>query len=100
MANLTIYLDDKLEQRLRQAAQREQVSVSRLVAQLVASKVAASWPQEFLDLAGTWADEDIERPAHDEPGSIEALPCAEPAPPGAAGFIEPAGDPDREATPP
>ena len=43
---------------------------------------------------------DIERPAHDEPGSIEALPCAEPAPPGAAGFIEPAGDPDREATPP
>ncbi|MCX7275105.1 MAG: hypothetical protein NTV19_18500 [Burkholderiales bacterium] len=43
---------------------------------------------------------DIDRPAHDEPGSIEALPCAEPAPPGAAGFIEPAGDPDREATPP
>ena len=43
---------------------------------------------------------DIERPAHDEPGSIEALPCAEPAPPGTASFIEPADDRDREATPP
>ncbi len=70
MANLTIYLDDKLEQRLRQAAQREQVSVSRLVAQLVASKVAASWPQEFLDLAGTWADEDLQRPTQTVPDSV------------------------------
>jgi hypothetical protein len=43
---------------------------------------------------------DIERPARDEPGSIEALPDAEPAPPGAASFIEPAGDPEQEATPP
>ena len=43
---------------------------------------------------------DIERPAPDEPGSIEALPGDEPPPPGTAGFLEPARDPDREAVPP
>ncbi|MCK6491179.1 MAG: CopG family transcriptional regulator [Planctomycetes bacterium] len=63
MSTIAVYLDDRLEQRLRQAAQQDGVSVSRWVARLVEERTAVAWPAEVVALAGAWADEDLQRPA-------------------------------------
>lgn len=61
MSNITIYIDDSLEKRLRAAAKKEGISVSRLVARYVQEKTRETWPDEVLKLAGAWGE--LERPA-------------------------------------
>ena len=56
MAHLTIYLTDDVERRVRKAAKAAKVSVSRWVADRVSKSVEASWPPEFLALAGAFPD--------------------------------------------
>ena len=56
MSSLTIYLDDALEERLRQAAKDEGLSVSKLVSKYVTEKTANTWPNEFMSLAGSWPE--------------------------------------------
>jgi hypothetical protein len=56
MAHLTIYLTDDVERRVRKAAKAAKVSVSRWVADRVSKSVEASWPREFLALAGAFPD--------------------------------------------
>ena len=56
MAHLTIYLTDDVERRVRKAAKAAKVSVSRWVADRVSKSVDASWPPEFLALAGAFPD--------------------------------------------
>jgi predicted transcriptional regulator len=66
MSQITIYLDDTLADRLRKAAERDGMSLSSWVAQVIADRTADTWPAEILALSGTWADEKIERPQHGE----------------------------------
>ena len=56
MSQLTIYLDEDTERRLRAAADSQGVSLSRWVASLIREKTEDSWPQAVLDLAGAWPD--------------------------------------------
>jgi hypothetical protein len=56
MAQVTIYLDDAAERRVRAAARKAQVSVSRWVADLVESRTRSDWPAEVRQLAGAWPD--------------------------------------------
>jgi predicted transcriptional regulator len=56
MAQLTLYLDDELETRLRAAAKAADLSQSRWVANLIAEKLANEWPASVAALAGAWAD--------------------------------------------
>ncbi|MGA2074131.1 MAG: CopG family transcriptional regulator [Terriglobia bacterium] len=56
MAQVTIYLDDAAERRVRAAARRSKVSVSRWLAELVESRVRTEWPPEVWKLAGAWPD--------------------------------------------
>jgi hypothetical protein len=56
MAQVTIYLDDATERRVRAAARKSRVSVSRWVAELVQSGTRADWPPEVRRLAGAWPD--------------------------------------------
>jgi hypothetical protein len=53
---VTIYLDDAAERRLRAAARKSRVSVSRWVADLVESRTRTDWPPELRQLAGAWPD--------------------------------------------
>ena len=71
MSNVTIYLDDELEERLRQAAKDEGVSVSKLVSRMIAEKTINHWPMEFMDLAGSWAD--LNRPGFSDDLPRESL---------------------------
>jgi hypothetical protein len=56
MAQVTIYLDDAAERRVRAAARKSRVSVSRWVAELVESRTRTDWPPEARQLAGAWPD--------------------------------------------
>jgi len=56
MAHLTIYLTDDAERRVRSAAKRAKVSVSKWVADRVTKSVEKDWPPEFLALAGSFSD--------------------------------------------
>jgi hypothetical protein len=56
MAQVTIYLDDAAERRVRAAARKSRVSVSRWVADLLESRMRTDWTPEAKELAGAWPD--------------------------------------------
>ena len=56
MSQVTIYLNDTAARRVKAAARKSRVSVSRWVADLVESRTRADWPPEARQLAGAWAD--------------------------------------------
>ena len=56
MGQVTIYLDDDSERRLKAAARAEGLSVSRWVATAVGERIRDEWPQSVRALAGTWDD--------------------------------------------
>ncbi len=56
MARITLYLDEKTERGVREAAASRGVSVSRFVGELIHRRLAASWPDDVISLAGAWPD--------------------------------------------
>lgn len=56
MAQVTIYLDDTHEQRLRNAAKDAGMPVSRWVAALIERYTRTEWPAEVREAAGSWPD--------------------------------------------
>ena len=56
MGQVTIYLDDEHEHRLRRAAQSAGMPVSRWVANLVEEKTRNEWPETIRAMAGAWED--------------------------------------------
>jgi len=56
MAQVTIYLDDAAERRVKAAARKPGISASRWVVELVESRTRTDWPPEARELAGAWPD--------------------------------------------
>ncbi|TVQ24494.1 MAG: CopG family transcriptional regulator [Spirochaetaceae bacterium] len=56
MGQVTIYLDDAHEQRLRKAAESAGVPVSRWLAALVEQHTRTEWPAEVREAVGSWPD--------------------------------------------
>lgn len=56
MGQITIYLDNQSEQRLRAAAAEANMPVSRWLAELVREKTRAQWPLSVREAAGSWSD--------------------------------------------
>jgi predicted transcriptional regulator len=56
MAQITLYLDDALQARLKASAAKQQMSQSQFVAQLIRHAVDDHWPDEVLALAGAAPD--------------------------------------------
>ena len=56
MAQITLYIDDSTQARLRNAALSRAVSQSQFVADLIRRATASEWPPEVLALAGSVAD--------------------------------------------
>ena len=75
MGQVTVYLEDEIEEKMSQASKSEHVTKSKWVASLIRAKVASEWPESITQLAGAWKDlslaaedraslgEDIEREA-------------------------------------
>ena len=56
MGQVTIYLEDDIENRMVKAAKSAHLSKSKWIAKLINDKVANEWPQSVIDLAGSWDD--------------------------------------------
>lgn len=56
MAQVTLYLDEQTEERLKTAARAAGVSNSRWVADLIREKTASEWPESVRRLAGACPD--------------------------------------------
>ena len=56
MAQITLYIDETTQARLREAAAQRDVSQSQYVADLIRRATAPDWPPEVLALAGAVPD--------------------------------------------
>lgn len=57
MGQVTIYLDNEIESKLKKAAKASKKSVSKWVAALIKEKVSTEWPQNIVNLAGSWKED-------------------------------------------
>ena len=56
MGQVTIYLEDEIEVKMRSAAKAMNLSQSKWIANIIKEKVADEWPKSVKDLAGAWKD--------------------------------------------
>ena len=54
MGQVTIYLEDEIEAKMRSAAKSMKVSQSKWVANIIKEKVMDEWPPSVSNLAGAW----------------------------------------------
>lgn len=56
MPQVTLYLDEETDRKMRKAARAAGLSRSRWAAEAIRRKLGDTWPPEFMSLAGAWAD--------------------------------------------
>ena len=56
MAQITIYLDDELLQKVKQSAASSHMSQSQWIANLIRERTHDRWPESIKQLAGSWQD--------------------------------------------
>jgi len=56
MGQVTIYLDDDVESKMRSAAKSMKISQSKWISSLIKKKVNGEWSESTKNLAGAWAD--------------------------------------------
>ena len=57
MGQVTIYLDNETEIKLKKAAKSSHLSVSKWVAKIIKEKMTTEWPQDVVKLAGSWKND-------------------------------------------
>ena len=57
MGQVTIYLDNDIENQMKTAAKTKHLSVSKWVAKIIQDKVSTQWPQDIVNLAGSWKND-------------------------------------------
>ncbi len=57
MGQVTIYLDNNVETKMKEAAKSGHLSVSKWVARIIEEKIVTEWPQDIVKLAGSWKDD-------------------------------------------
>ena len=58
MAQLAIYIDKQLADRLDKAVKASGKSKSKWVTEAIEKKLKDHWPEDFFDLAGSWEDDE------------------------------------------
>ena len=56
MGQVTIYLEDEVDVKMRTAAKAMHLSQSKWIANLIKEKVVDEWPVSVKNLAGAWKD--------------------------------------------
>ncbi|MEA2115375.1 MAG: CopG family transcriptional regulator [Thermodesulfobacteriota bacterium] len=57
MGQVTIYLDNEIENKMKTAAKTSDLSVSKWIANIIKEKIVTEWPQDVVNLAGSWKDD-------------------------------------------
>jgi hypothetical protein len=74
MPQVHFYVPESLASRIRDRANAAGLSVSRYVAEVVKTELAAEWPKGFFDeVAGGWQGLPLERPPQGAPDSRDTL---------------------------
>jgi len=66
MAQLTLYVDEKMLKKIELESKKEKLSVSRWVAQKLGLILNRSWPADFLATAGALKGKGLKRPSQDD----------------------------------
>ena len=69
MGQITIYLDNDHDERLRNAARDAGMPVSRWVASLIEAHTRTRWPAEVREAAGSWPDAPDATELRNQPGT-------------------------------
>ena len=56
MGQVTIYLEDSIEHKMKSAAKSTNLSISKWIAGVIEAKVANEWPVSVVNLSGAWED--------------------------------------------
>ena len=56
MGQVTIYLDDDMEAKMRSAAKAMKMSQSKWISIIINEKINTEWPITVREMAGTWKD--------------------------------------------
>ena len=56
MGQITIYLDDAVEEKMIEAAKIAKQPKSKWIAGVISEKVATEWPSSIIALEGAWKD--------------------------------------------
>ena len=54
MAQITIYLDEKTENKMKEVTSSQNISQSKWIACLIKEKLRNDWPVSLKELAGSW----------------------------------------------
>ena len=57
IAQLAIYIDDQLAERLNKTVKASGKSKSKWVADAIKRSLQDQWPEDFFELAGSWRDD-------------------------------------------
>ncbi len=57
MGQVTIYLENEIENKMKLAAKSSHISVSKWIANVIQDKISTEWPQNVVNLAGSWKNE-------------------------------------------
>ena len=56
MGQVTIYLEDRIEKKMKSAAKSSKMSLSKWIAGVIEAKVSNEWPLSVVNLSGAWED--------------------------------------------
>ena len=56
MAQVTIYMDNSLETKIKEVAKQSGLSISKFIATTLEQKVQSSWDEDVKKLSGSWSD--------------------------------------------
>lgn len=56
MAQVTIYMDYQLEQKIKNRAKQTSTSISKLISSILQKSLDDSWSSQTKELCGTWDD--------------------------------------------
>lgn len=58
MAQVTIYMNDNIESKVKKLAKETNVSISKYISTILEQKTAESWGRDIKSLSGAWEDFD------------------------------------------
>ncbi len=56
MAQITIYINNELESKVKQMAKAQNISISKLISKLLEKNLHDEWDREVKKLVGSWKD--------------------------------------------
>ena len=56
MGQVTIYLDSETEKKMNTMIKKTGISKSKWISDLINQKIATTWPENIVKLAGAWTD--------------------------------------------